>query len=138
MVERDHRAGHPRRERILGLDVLRGLAILLVMVAHYTNNISFWYGLTPPPAVFFTGDLGVDLFFALSGFLIGGILIDVLDRAPSWSSLWRFMLRRWLRTLPAYWTWLAVLALAFPPVRPISAPLPRFATMTQNLLQPMP
>src|ERR1700723_2539146 len=56
------------------LDGLRGTAILLVLICHYS-------ALLPPSAAAFSGFLvigwiGVDLFFVLSGFLITGILFD--------------------------------------------------------------
>jgi peptidoglycan/LPS O-acetylase OafA/YrhL len=65
--------------RIPELDGLRGLAILLVILCHYLGNpdhapLGFW----PHRflAGFAAGWSGVDLFFVLSGFLIGGILLD--------------------------------------------------------------
>ena len=51
--------------RNLGLDVLRALAILLVLVAHYSASISHWTGLTPPPHLLSLGGLGVEKFFVL-------------------------------------------------------------------------
>lgn len=67
-----------RQARIPQLDGLRGLAILLVILFHYGFAIS-----TPGPGLFShlqdclrLAGYGVDLFFVLSGFLIGGILLD--------------------------------------------------------------
>ena len=57
------------------------------------------------------GTLGVDLFFALSGFLIGRILLSPAFQDGGWSGLSRFWSRRWLRTLPAYYVCLAALAI---------------------------
>src|ERR1700744_4520851 len=94
---------------ILGLDLFRSVAILLVLFAHYTNNISFWMGYAPPWKVFFSGDVGVDLFFVLSGFLIGRLLLEIADTAASFENLWIFLVRRWLRTLPLYFLWLVFL-----------------------------
>jgi len=124
-------------ERAIGLDIVRSIAILLVMVSHYTNNVSFWFGIKPSNRVFFSGDLGVELFFALSGFLIGRILLDIADRDPSWRNLRVFLVRRWMRTLPLYWLWLIVIALAYPPAAHLGAYLLRFGTLTQNLDRPM-
>ena len=121
--------------RNIGLDVVRSAAILLVLFSHYINNISFWFGYAPPARAFYSGDLGVDLFFALSGLLIGRILLDVAAADPSWRNLAVFMVRRWMRTLPLYWLWLLVSALAFPPA---AGTVWRYATLTQNLVQPMP
>jgi peptidoglycan/LPS O-acetylase OafA/YrhL len=126
------------KERVLGLDILRSIAIVLVVFSHYANNVSYWYGYVPPPSVFFSGDLGVDLFFILSGFLIGRILIDIAAQAPTGRNLLVFLVRRWMRTFPAYFVWLAVLAVFFPPTYGVAGNLWHFATFTQNLFQPMP
>ena len=46
---------------------------------------------------------GVSIFFVLSGFLIGGILIKVLETEPAtFKTLFNFWIRRWFRTLPNY------------------------------------
>jgi len=95
-----------------GIDVLRGVAVLAVVVFHGTafsaldvqwgGLIANWvYGLTA------WGWLGVNLFFVISGFLITGILDDTSE-SPNFYK--RFYIRRALRILPAY---LAVLALAW-------------------------
>ncbi|WP_411767970.1 acyltransferase family protein [Winogradskyella sp. A3E31] len=91
---------HPNR--IFGLDVLRALAITLVVVSHCTYLI-------PQSdsqlilAIRTFGAIGVDLFFVLSGYLIGGILLKHLERnQTSFKDLFRFWKRRWLRTLPNY------------------------------------
>ena len=54
------------------------------------------------------GPLGVDMFFALSGFLIGGILLETGDRLWSRRVLAGFWLNRWLRTLPSYYLFVAI------------------------------
>ena len=63
--------------RIPELDGLRGVAIALVVVAHYCGEVEYgihWLAL---------GWAGVDLFFVLSGYLIGGILLRGADlRSP--------------------------------------------------------
>jgi len=52
---------------------------------------------------------GVDVFFALSGFLIGGILIRTLETKPaSLSTLGDFWARRWIRTVPPYYLALGI------------------------------
>ncbi|MBR0871272.1 acyltransferase [Bradyrhizobium tropiciagri] len=76
------------------LDALRGLAISLVIAHHYLD--------------FGFGALGVNLFFVLSGFLIGGILLDTRDQPGFFTS---FYGRRAFRILPLYW----LLLLAAPP-----------------------
>src|SRR5258708_24712750 len=72
--------------RIPELDGLRGIAILSVLLFHYVSDRVVWMDSAPGPApgsflfhfqkVFSLGWAGVDLFFVLSGFLIGGILLD--------------------------------------------------------------
>jgi len=89
--------------RIPELDGIRGVAILLVLVWHL---VSCMMG-SPPPLFLFLNAFwcGVDLFFVLSGFLIGGILLDHRD-APNYYSV--FYRRRVCRILPIYFVWLAL------------------------------
>ena len=90
------------RQRIFGLDVFRAIAILLVVMSHGSflldNTVldGFPY--------FHTID-GVDLFFVLSGFLIGSILLNDISSGNSFglSQVGHFWKRRWFRTLPAYY-----------------------------------
>jgi peptidoglycan/LPS O-acetylase OafA/YrhL len=84
-------------KRKLGLDVVRGIAILLVIISH--SNTFFQGNLF----LDICGLLGVEIFFVLSGFLIGGILIKDLIERPTYESLKKFYIRRWLRTLPVYY-----------------------------------
>ena len=98
-------------ERVFGLDLLRAMAIGLVLLGHVTlffpaARAVFGYGLL-------AGYFGVELFFVLSGFLIGGILFRQLAESGGRIHLSRFWQRRWLRTLPNYFLFLLVnLALA--------------------------
>ena len=100
--------------RIPELDGLRGLAILLVIFFHYTNG----YPLTRFDGLAYyvqrsaaEGTTGVDLFFVLSGFLIGGILMD----ARGSDSYFRtFYIRRFFRIIPIYYLWICLyIALVF-------------------------
>jgi peptidoglycan/LPS O-acetylase OafA/YrhL len=125
-------------ERNLGLDLVRAIAILMVLVAHWANNFAYWIGTHVDQHVFFAGDVGVELFFALSGFLIGRILLEIAQSAPSFHNYVIFMVRRWMRTLPLYALWLAVLFTFFPPAEHRRRLLLQFATLTQNLFHPMP
>ena len=76
-------------KRIAGLDVLRGIAILLVMLRHAFPDVF-------PGA----GVVGVVMFFTLSGYLITGVLSKELDRTGK-VDYRRFYLRRARRLLPA-------------------------------------
>jgi peptidoglycan/LPS O-acetylase OafA/YrhL len=86
---------HPLPERRAGLDLLRAVAILLVVFHH--GHALFLVPFIPLPD-------GVDLFFVLSGYLIGGILIKGVARSEGLTvaALRVFWFRRWFRTLPAY------------------------------------
>jgi peptidoglycan/LPS O-acetylase OafA/YrhL len=114
-----------------GLDLLRAAAIGWVMLYHLASyGVSF-------PAVVRYGWMGVDLFFVLSGYLIGWQLLKpyTCGQPPRWGQWWaHFMLRRALRVLPAYCTVLAVY-FAVPGTRESEAiaPLWQFLTFTTNL-----
>ena len=94
------------------LDALRTAAIVLVIGNHLAVGGS---GLAPSSVWSFTvfryGWTGVDLFFVLSGFLIGRQLQRELQRTDS-VNVPRFLLRRGLRIWPLYFAWVAFLALA--------------------------
>lgn len=79
----------PSPGRIDGIDLLRGIAIALVMLRHA------W-----PSAFPGAGVVGVVMFFALSGYLITGLLVDELERAGR-VDLRRFYVRRARRLVPA-------------------------------------
>jgi peptidoglycan/LPS O-acetylase OafA/YrhL len=89
--------------RVFGLDFLRCIAIILVLIAH-TFSLKF-----QNPALetitFYSGLIGVEVFFVLSGFLIGSILIKNHNYSgiTSFSSIKSFWIRRWFRTLPNYY-----------------------------------
>lgn len=83
------------RSRNTGLDAIRATAVVMVIVFHLAGA----FGL-PAADVFGLGAFGVDLFFALSGFLIGRIYFEDPD-------LWDrnahvFWARRFVRTAPPY------------------------------------
>jgi peptidoglycan/LPS O-acetylase OafA/YrhL len=84
--------------RNASLDALRALAIVLVVFCH--SSIS--YGLPNRLDFLGLGGVGVDLFFCLSGWLLGRQLCEEFKRSGT-IELRRFWLRRWLRTLPAYY-----------------------------------
>lgn len=93
-------------KRIYGLDILRAFAILFVVIGHGAILLPKSFQFLHKVIVFD----GVSLFFVLSGFLIGGILIKLLDNnKPTKALLADFWIRRWFRTLPNYFLILLVL-----------------------------
>lgn len=89
-------------ERNAGLDLIRSSAILLVLLCHGLGFFFMTYR-DFNPFNYVTGYLGVELFFVLSGFLIGRILLQEVVENGSLSRLGVFYVRRWFRTLPLYW-----------------------------------
>ncbi len=120
--------------RLRGLDLLRAVAIVLVLMTHYTGFVAHApiFG-----AIGKVGWAGVDLFFVLSGYLIGNQILGPVARGES-LSLKVFFARRLLPTLPNYYAVLAVyllMPLLFPhsPVLGSSAPpLWQLLSFTQN------
>ena len=90
------------RERQPGLDLLRALAIIVVVIYH-----AGIMGFPLPGRVHRWGWIGVDLFFVLSGYLIGGQLLAPLAKGQP-IHLRRFFARRALRIMPAYLVILAI------------------------------
>jgi peptidoglycan/LPS O-acetylase OafA/YrhL len=90
---------HAQTSRVYGLDVFRAVAILFVLIGHSFENAK----ILPEIKVFGRlGIVGVELFFVLSGFLIGSIIMRLIDekRFHTLGDISAFWKRRWLRTLP--------------------------------------
>ena len=115
--------------RLVGPDILRSLAILLVMLVHLPLNAT--------PSLLVTvreyGWLGVDIFFVLSGYLIGTQLFKEITRTGA-VDFKSFYLRRAFRIFPAFYVVLGLYTLV-PVLRdnPVMQPLCKFATFTVNL-----
>ena len=99
--------------RIFGLDLLRSLAIILVLVTHTLPILDRNYAYYKLPV--YTGFIGVELFFILSGFLIGTILLKIHNREGEFKfrGVKYFWIRRWFRTLPNYYLMYIVYAVLF-------------------------
>ncbi len=102
--------------RYPALHGLRMIAIISVVQYHVTwilwgeQGVRFDQGFVDASlSIFF----GMDLFFILSGFLIGSILLRSLKKSGT-QDLKRFYIRRIFRTFPSYYVVLTVLALALP------------------------
>jgi peptidoglycan/LPS O-acetylase OafA/YrhL len=101
-------AGRDHSERFAALDGLRGVAWLLVLLAHGSE-----YYLFPDVFVSYGGWLGVVVFFVLSGFLITYLLLEEWARTGR-ISLANFYARRTLRIWPLYFAVLGAYAFVFP------------------------
>lgn len=128
------------KNRIFGLDVVRAIAILLVLISHSTlllfpddTNILL--------TIFrFFGALGVDIFFVLSGFLIGAILLKHINKESTrFKDLVYFWVRRWFKTLPNYFLVLILNILIYYAFNAdLILGLHRFFFFFHNFSQPMP
>ena len=94
------------KTRNQSLDVLRAAAVLLVIARHY-----------PYISIMRIGWIGVDLFFALSGFLISGLLFTDLKLFGR-IRLLRFYARRGMKIYPSFYFFLLTTALLFPRLFP--------------------
>jgi peptidoglycan/LPS O-acetylase OafA/YrhL len=107
--------------RVAEIEVLRAVAIIMVLIEHIPFNLLFWSswvtGLIFNSLGLWTG---VDLFFAISGFVIARSLLPRLENITDRTAFFRvaiaFWLRRAWRLLPSAWFWLTaplVLCLVF-------------------------
>ena len=86
----------PMLERVSGLDVLRGIAALVVVLFHYTAKLPDFYPMAKTsPIVFEYGFYGVHLFFIVSGFVI----LMSLERREGKG----FVQSRFIRLYPLFW-----------------------------------
>ena len=105
------------KKRIDDIEILRAFAVMLVVVEHMHFNLFTWN--TPALASFYSvfgGWTGVDLFFAISGFVIARDLVPRLQaagrRQDYFSVTLVFWVRRGWRLLPSAWMWLLLILLA--------------------------
>lgn len=129
--------GSRTHQRIYGLDILRAFAIFFVMLSHgyiYSGHLvdfkKYWWASLD----------GVGLFFVLSGYLIGGILIRTIhERTFTWRGLLQFWIRRWFRTLPNYYLVLGMLSVLYITAHGRLPPrLLQYITFTQCFAWPHP
>src|SRR5258708_19209487 len=101
-----------KHHRNFGLDLFRAAAILMVLVSHVSLYASMLLGRSKGGLMvggYALGYFGVELFFVLSGFLIGGLLLEIVDYGMTPRAWLVFMTRRWLPPLPPYSAWALVL-----------------------------
>ncbi|MDA0176174.1 acyltransferase family protein [Mesoflavibacter profundi] len=128
------------KHRIFGLDVVRAIAILLILCSHSTILLFPNSEATLVKFIQFFGTIGVDIFFVLSGFLIGTILIKHIESNQIKPRHFvQFWVRRWLRTLPNYYLILVInIGLAFLYKTEIPNQLFHYFFFLQNGFHPMP
>lgn len=103
-------------KRIMDIEVLRAIAVLGVLFHHLAGNL-FRDPVPLLDAIHAWAQpwWGVDLFFAISGFVIARSLIPALrncsTRQQYWEQTRNFWLRRAFRLLPSAWLWLALVLL---------------------------
>jgi len=100
--------------KISELNGLRGFAILIVLVYHFVNISVQLNGpiINAVNNFFLMGWVGVDIFFALSGFLITSILLKTKSSETYFKS---FYIKRLLRIFPLYYLYLAFMFFFFLP-----------------------
>jgi peptidoglycan/LPS O-acetylase OafA/YrhL len=96
---------------IYSIQAARGLAALLV-VAYHCVSIQEKYlpGMKLLPEIFRIGQTGIDLFFAISGFVM---VVATKSQPYKWSETLMFLKGRLLRIYPTYWFYFAALAVVY-------------------------
>lgn len=115
----------PTSPRLLSLDVLRAVAVLLVLGRHLWNPENCHSEWLRP--IFHAwnrgGWVGVDLFFVLSGYLVSGLLFQAYRRNRE-LNIGRFLIRRGFKIYPGFWLLLGTTL--------VIAPLAKFPVLTTS------
>jgi peptidoglycan/LPS O-acetylase OafA/YrhL len=94
-------SSNPSRSHQISLDLLRALAILLVLGRHsFSSGLWRWIGWS-----------GVDLFFVISGFLVSGLIFSELKSTGD-VKLGRFLIRRALKIYPSFYLFIGISLMA--------------------------
>lgn len=120
----------PSGTRLPSLDLLRLLAVVLVLGRHMSSPPESWPAIVRLPLLLWIqgGWVGVDLFFVLSGFLVSGLLFNEYKSCGS-LGVGRFYMRRGWKIYPPFFVLLAIsIAVAVPrwqtiPIAPIVSEL---------------
>lgn len=113
IIHHFHLGRTPLNARNSDIELLRGIAVIYVVVFHAYGNLIPWR--TPELTLLFSyfgGWSGVDLFFVISGFVIARTLLPRLaacsTREQYWVTSIAFWIRRYWRLLPSAWLWIAI------------------------------
>lgn len=93
------------KQKLYTLQLLRGLAAVLVVLAHCDLIFGQNYGTGFFFRYFTFGGSGVDFFFVLSGFIIIYVHKDDIGQSQK---LWTFLFKRFTRIYPIYWVFLTL------------------------------
>ena len=108
----------PIYTQFVGIQLLRFVAAMLVVVMHLTQSISIHHTGTGAGDYWHYGSAGVDIFFVISGFVMASSTRKLpADSLVRIDAAWDFMRRRILRVVPLYWFYTLlklVLLLAIP------------------------
>lgn len=92
------------KQTVVGLQILRFFAAMLVAVMHLTQAISIHITGQGERVYWGTGAVGVDIFFVISGFVMAISTSGApMTGAARFTAAWVFVKRRILRIVPAYW-----------------------------------
>ena len=118
-----------------GLDLVRGICAITVMIAHTEYWLDRALDLDRTYLMRPVGFMAVEFFFVLSGMLLGPIMLKALERLPR-INLRVFVIRRAFRTLPLYF--LALAAYAVLDTGAGREQIATYAFFSQNLVTSMP
>ena len=128
--------GYRLTGRNFGMDLFRVLAEFSILIGHLMMWVAYATATPHMDFLLIVASIGLEFFFVMSGFLIGGMLLDITDKGVTLERWGRFTLRRMLRVLPPYLVWLLVLWVLFPPTGGGVKQLLQYLTFTQNLAWP--
>lgn len=124
-------------QRFLYVDGLRGFAAMAVVLYHFRENLESSVESWMPGAlnwILLRGNLGVDIFFVLSGFVIAH---SVRNGAFTWGFLGRFALRRSIRLDPPLWITIfleiVLIHVGLALIPSLGTPLPSWQEVLSNL-----
>lgn len=99
------------RDTIYSIQVLRGIAVILVVLFHATQLFANIYQIKPLNGLLLFGFSGVHLFFVLSGFIIFTIHYSDIDQPRKYLS---YIIKRFIRIYPLYWITLLIVLVLVP------------------------